>query len=213
MLAIATPPATILKHKRGRHGKPVVASEPQAAPSVPEATGPTSERLKHAGGHYALGDDKQGRRLYTFMDNPLARLYSRLVKEAGADLEQLRREYTALQKYAHHWHRAGQEVRIGSVDLGRTFASDPTSFSGMAKTEQEYSHRAACRLAKEELCLVYGDHEGHRYGIVLDNVMNGWELRDAGGMIGYRSPYRAREIAEKALRNCGRVFQKKWGIG
>lgn len=175
--------------------------------------GPTAERLSKSQGHFVVGDDQMGHRVYQFLDTPLARLYSRLVKAPDARLDQLRKEYTALQKYGHHWQQAGREASLPSVDPGRSFSSDPSNFSGMAKTERQHDHRLVCRVAREELARVYGEREGHRYGIVLDNIMGGWDLRDAGGMIGYRSPFRAREIAETAVRGCGKAFIKLWGIG
>jgi hypothetical protein len=120
-------------------------------PLYPVATGPTAERLAKAENHYAKGDDKRGNVVYQFHDSPLDRLYSRLAKQAKSlgSQDGLRREYTALTKYRHHWRAAGLQDSIGSADLNRVFASDPGSMSGMAKTEGQAHHRKQYRLAKQ----------------------------------------------------------------
>ena len=136
------------------------------------------------------------------------RLYSRLTKAAktrGAE-DELRREYTALMKYKHHWHSAGLESALGSVDLNRIFASDPGSMSGMAKTESQAHHRQQYR---EGRALV-----GHRPGIVLDSVVCADQsLVIAGYGLGYDSEYRARQAATLILRECGTTLANLWGIG
>ncbi len=82
--------------------------------------GPTAERLAKAQGSFHVGDDKQGVRIYQFCDSPLDRLYSRLARRAGrAEEESLRQEYAALLKYRYHWHSAGLEPSLSSVDLDR----------------------------------------------------------------------------------------------
>jgi hypothetical protein len=119
-------------------------------PLYPVATGPTAERLAKAENHYAKGDDKRGNVVYQFHDSPLDRLYSRLAKQAKSlgTQDGLRREYTALTKYRHHWRAAGLQDSIGSADLNRVFASDPGSMSGMAKTEGQAHHRKQYRVAR-----------------------------------------------------------------
>jgi hypothetical protein len=68
--------------------------------------GPTAERLAMAQGHVSVGDDKQGTRIYHFHDATVDRLYSRLARGAKGRGEEgaVRAEYTALQRYKHHWH-------------------------------------------------------------------------------------------------------------
>jgi len=170
--------------------------------------GPTAERLAKAGDHFVVGDDKQGGRIYQFHDSSLDRLYSRLTKAAKsiASEHQLRREYIALQRYKHHWHHAGLQESVGSVDLNRVFASDPTSMSGMAKTEKQAHHRQQWRLAREKL--------GHKPGIVIDNfVCAGWGLDVAGVTLGYASAYRTRLAAQKVIRESATLLANLWGVG
>jgi hypothetical protein len=169
--------------------------------------GPTAERLKMASGHFHIGDNQQGVRIYQFCDSPLDRLYSRLTRRAGRyDEEQLRSEYIALQKYRNHWFAAGLQSALGSSDLNRIFASDPGSMSGMAKTEKQAHHRREWRAAQAAI--------GHKPGIIVDNVVCAEvSLRIAGFSIGYNSPFRAAEGAEKVLRECGRKLASLWGIG
>ncbi|MDR3485107.1 MAG: hypothetical protein P4M05_09365 [Bradyrhizobium sp.] len=93
--------------------------------------------------------------------SPLDRLHGR---RAIGD-----KEYSALKRYYHHWHCAGLQSAVGSVDLNRVFASDLGSMSGKAKSEKQFYHRQQYRSAR---CLI-----GHRPGIVVDNVVSGrWKL-------------------------------------
>jgi hypothetical protein len=171
--------------------------------------GPTPERLRIASGHYHVGDDKQGGRIYQFHDSALDRLYSRLTRGAGRrDEEQLRSEYIALQKYKHHWFSAGLQSALGSADLNRIFASDPGSMSGMAKSEKQAHHRQQYRNARDG---EYGI--GHKAGIVVDNVVCAdTSLEVAGWSIGYNSRTSARDNAERILRESGQKLAALWGI-
>lgn len=158
--------------------------------------------------HFAVGDDKQGNRVYQFHDSSLDRMYSRLTKKAStrAEEEALRREYIGLQRYKHHWHHGGLQASVGSIDLDRVFASDPTSMSGMAKSERQAHHRQQWRAAREIL--------GHKPGIVIDNfVCADWGLEIAGVTLGYAGGYRARVAAEKVVRESGAILAKMWGVG
>lgn len=171
-------------------------------------TGPTPERLAKAQGFVEIGDDQRGGKIYTFRDCTMDRLYSRLTKAAKGrgEEESLRREWRALMKYKHHWHAAGLLASVGSVDLNRVFASDPSEMSGMAKTERQAHHRQQYRAAQKKL--------GHRPGIVVDNVVcYDLTLEMAGYAIGYASAYRARQGATKILRDSGCVLAGLWGIG
>lgn len=170
--------------------------------------GPTLERLAKAHNHFHIGDDKQGGRIYQFHDSTIDRLYSRLTKQAHSRTseEQLRTEYISLQRYKHHWHHAGLESALGSVDLNRIFAPDPGSMSGMAKSERQAHHRKQWREARELL--------GHKPGIVVDNIMCAeTSIEVAGWAIGYNSRTNARDNAERILRESGRKLAKLWGIG
>jgi hypothetical protein len=165
------------------------------------------ERIAKADNHYAVGDDKRGNRVYHFHDSPLDRMYSRLTRQASSASDEalLRREYTALTKYHHHWRAAGLQDAIGSADLNRVFASDPSSMSGMAKTEHQAHHRKQYRDAVE--------HIGWKPHIVVDNVVcAGTSIEQAGWAIGYNSRTQARDCAEEMLRESARKLARFWGI-
>jgi hypothetical protein len=169
---------------------------------------PTSERLAKSSGHYTVGDDKQGTRIYHFHDATVDRLYSRLARQAKGRGEEatVRAEYAALQRYKHHWHHAGLEASVGSVDLNRVFASDPSSMSGMAKSERQAHHRRQYREARDLL--------GWKPHLIVENVMCAeTSLEVAGWAIGsFTSRTSARDGAEKILRESGRKLAKLWGI-
>jgi hypothetical protein len=161
------------------------------------SSGPTAERIAMAQGGFVVGDDQQGTKVYHFQDTPLARLYKRLAKADKSDGErkQLTAEHVALMKYRHHWHCAGLEASVGSVDLNRVFSSDPSNFSGMAKTEAQVSHRQMYRRA---VALV-----GHESSILLDNfVCYEWDRGIASGLSYYKF--------RKAIRNAAARLSDHW---
>jgi len=177
-------------------------------PAYAEVAGPTLERLAKAGGHVSVGDDKQGTRVYHFHDVTIDRLYSRLAKQTKSRTEEenVRCEYIALQRYRHHWHHGGLEPSIGSVDLNRIFASDPSSMSGMAKTERQAHHRKQFREARELL--------GWKPHIVVENVLLADQPLDIAGWSVGLGPSRtsARDGAERVVRESARKLAKFWGI-
>jgi len=159
--------------------------------------GPTDERLRHAGDNFEIGDDQQGTRTYTIRNSPLDRLKLR----NGID----DRQYRALVKYRIHWHHAGLEPSLVSVDLDRIFAVDPSAFSGMAKTERQVFHRNRYREAREEI--------GHHHSIIVDNVVCAeTELHIAGLALGCKSPHRARLKAVELLTESGGKLAYLWGM-
>lgn len=160
--------------------------------------GPTAERVQHSSGDFVVGDDQQGTRIYHFTDTPLSRLYKRLAAADKSENErkQLTAEHVALLKYRHHWHCAGLEATVGSVDLNRVFSSDPSNFSGMAKTEAQVSHRQMVRRA----VLVIG----HEASILLDNfVCMEWSRGISSGMSAY--------MFRKAIRGAASRLADHWG--
>ncbi|MCK1520210.1 hypothetical protein [Bradyrhizobium sp. 17] len=170
----------------------------KANPLYAVAVGPTRERLAKADGFFTVGDDQQGGKVHTMRDDPVGRMFARKVI-TGA-------EYSALQKYHMHWHRAGLEMGVGTVDLNRIFSNDPGSMSGMAKTEAQAHHRKQWRDARGLL--------GHRTGIVVDSVVcAGNTLQDAGSAIGWANKPQAIAAATEAVRDAGYRLAKLWGIG
>ena len=159
---------------------------------------PTAERLMKSGGAFVIGDDKQGTRVYRFHESPLDRMFKD--DRIGGS------EYAALQKYKHHWYHAGLEPGCASMDLNRVLSADPSSLSGMAKTEAQAHHRQQYRAARALL--------GHRTGIVVDNaVCAEHSLEVAGFSIGWTNKPQAIAAATEMLRDAGYRLSKLWGIG
>jgi hypothetical protein len=166
-------------------------------PSIEIHGSPTPERLRMAGNDFALGGEDRGIKTYTMRDSPLDRIFARRSLSGS--------EYAALQKYFHHWHHAGLQATVGSVDLNRIFSSDPASMSGMAKTEAQAHHRKQWREARALI--------GIETGIVVDYVVcAGSSLEAAGTHIGYNSPFRAREAALKHVQRAGDMLERHWGL-
>jgi len=158
----------------------------------------TPERAKKAGDHVIGGKGRGETPTLRLQDSPIDRMFNRDAL-SGA-------EYGALQKYKHHWHHAGLESQLGGTDLGRVFSSDPTSMSGMAKTERQVHHRKQYREARALL--------GHRGGIVTDNVVcSENSLEVAGYAIGWTNKPQAIAAATEYLRDAGYRLARLWGIG
>ncbi len=179
------------KGKRGRVGR-------LRRIRTDEGGAPTPERLAKAEGHVEIGNDEQGARVYTLRDSPLERLSAR----GGIDP----REYSALMKFKQHWHHAGLLPTVGSIDLNRVFASDPGSYSGMAKTERQVFHRQRYREAVQ--------HIGLRASLVVERVVcNEQTLEMAGLALNWRTPAQARAAATELLRDAAYRLAQLWGIG
>ena len=172
-----------------------------------EVNGPTFERLVKADGHFAVGDDKRGGKLYHFCDTPLDRLFSRLIKRAGkVQEEELRVAYAGLLRYRDHWQRAGKEPSISSVDPNRVYSPDPSRRSGMPMAESQVYHDSEWRSGRKVL--------NHRQGIVVDNVVCYEHPLDiAGFAVGQTNKPQAVTSAEELLRASGERLAAHWGIG
>ena len=114
-----------------------------------DSLGPTPERISKSLGDFVVGDDRQGTRVYHFLDTPLARLYKRLGVEDRSDAasDQLRMEFVALMKYRDHWYYAGLESRVGSVDMDRV----QTSAGALTGGEKQAHHLHVYKRAVEML--------------------------------------------------------------
>src|SRR6478609_6724966 len=101
------------------------APKPRSGHPSSENAGPTPERILHSQGDFVVGDDKQGTKVYHFNDSPLARLYKRLrqANKSTDEQRQLTAEHVALMKYRIHWHMAGLEASLSSVDPNRIYAA------------------------------------------------------------------------------------------
>lgn len=170
----------------------------RARPKLPEHGTPTRERLAKAGGHVEVGDDTQGARVYTLKDTPLERLSAR----GGIDPK----EYSALMKYKQHWYHAGLQPSLSSMDLNRVFASDPATFSGMAKTDRQVFHRQRYREAVQYL--------GMRASLIVERVVCAEQTLEVAGLaLRWKTPAQARAAATEVLRDAGHRLAHLWGMG
>ena len=97
--------------------------------------GPTDQRLTMADGHVAIGDDKQGKRVYHFLDSSLDRVCSSLARKAGAsDQAQLGAEYAALTRFQRYYCDAGL---MGES----TYLTAPKSDSALPPKTDSIGHR------------------------------------------------------------------------
>jgi hypothetical protein len=164
----------------------------------PPEDGPTLERLRQSRGDFVVGDDQQGGKVITMIDNPLAKARQR---ETITE-----RQYRALSKFKHHWHAAGLEVGYGSADLNRVFGSDPCNFSGMAKTEHQVFHRQRYREACKAMGMVASR-------VIEAVVCEERDLADVGRkLLNWGHALQARAVVTEKLRDEGDRLAKLWGI-
>lgn len=110
-------------------------------------------------------------------------------------------EYAALRRYALHWVAGGLQGPLGSVDLNRIYAFDPSQMSGLARSEAQLDHKRTYYAAKQDI--------GFNPSYVADQVACfGRSLRETGESMGFRSPYRARERAGQYLASAGAGLAK-----
>ena len=175
-------------------------------------TGPTPERLALAQGHASIGDDKMGGQIIQFMDSPLDRAYSRLVRASKTEnqIDKLRIEYAALKKYYGLFVESGMIGSIGSVDPNRTYSPSPSGRTFLAGSERQQNIRDEYRAARIHLD---NSEWGHRQTIVIDNVVaNEHSLEVAGYCVGAEAAKEAAELAELILRDAGWRLAKEWGL-
>ena len=154
---------------------------------------PTPERLRRAGGDFERGDT--GR--ITMRDNPLERAFARRVIS--------REQYSAAQKYRHHWYHAGLSDPLQSLDLNRIFATDLGGFSGMPHSENQLFHRQRYREAVQAIGKI-GSH-------VLDwAVCRDIELAESGYALGWSSRAQAYAAAVERMKMALDGLCKLWGI-
>jgi hypothetical protein len=163
-------------------------------PLVERRALPTRERLRRAGPDFERGDTGQ----ITMRDSPLERAFARnaLTPE----------QYSAGQKYRHHWYHAGLADRLESIDLNRVFAIDLGAYSGMAKTESQLFHRQRYREAAQAVGKI-GSH-------VLEwAVCREMALEQVGQTLGWNSRPQAYAAAVERMKTALDELCKLWGIG
>jgi hypothetical protein len=160
----------------------------------PARAAPTPERLRRAGGDFDVGET--GR--ITMRDSPLERALARKIITLG--------QYSAGQKYRHHWYHAGLSGRLRSPELDRVFAVDAASLSGMAKTEFEVFHRLRYREAVQAVGKI-GSH-------VLDAaVCRELALDKVGYSLGWSSRPQAYAAAAERMKLALDELCKLWDLG
>ena len=171
----------------------------------PDDIGPTAERIKQAGGWYdakknnpqfftAVGNSRSSRK-FAMLDDALGRAWVKRIISA--------QEYSALKQYALHWLAGGLQGQLGSVDLNRVLAFNPGTMTGLAKTEAQADHRAMYWRAH--------DFIGTRPAFVVDHMAcHDCSVQQVATMLGYRSPYRGREIVRGILSDSGYRLARFW---
>jgi hypothetical protein len=166
----------------------------KAQPPVEHRALPTPERVRRAGRDFERGDTGQ----ITMRDSPLERAFARNIIT--------QEQYSAGQKYRHHWYHAGLADPLVSVDLSRIFANDLGSFSGMAKSEQQLFHRQRYREATQSAGKI-GSH-------VLDwAVCREVVLEQVGYSLGWSSRAQAYAAAVERMKAALDELCKLWGVG
>jgi hypothetical protein len=134
----------------------------------------------------------------TMRDSPLERALARdaLTPE----------QYSAGQKYRHHWYHAGLADRLESIDLNRIVAIDLGAYAGMAKTESQLFHRQRYREAPQAIGKI-GSH-------VLEwAVCREIALEQVGQTLGWSSRPQGYAAAVERMKTALDELCKLWGIG
>lgn len=179
--------------------------------STLDVRGPTLERLLIAQSGVSVGGDDRGGKVHRMMDAPLDALYMKLVKAAKTEnqIDRLRSEYAALDKYRRLFVESGMVGSIGSVDPNRTYSPTPFGRDFCGKSERQCNDRDEYR--KAVICLDKHEKWGHKQTIVVDNVVCAERsLIVAGWSVGKESPSWAYEFAKTVLRDAGWRLHELW---
>jgi uncharacterized protein DUF6456 len=155
---------------------------------------PTPERKRRAGADMERGDTGQ----ITMRDSPLERALTRNVIS--------QEQYSAGQKYRHHWFHAGLAGHLSTIDLSGIFKTDLDAFTGMAQSELQYFHRQRYREAAAAVGKI-GLH-------VLDwAVCRETALEHVGYTLGWSSRAQAYAAAAERMKTALDELCRLWGIG
>lgn len=161
-------------------------SKKQTAIKETQYSDPTPERLKKSGGHFDVGDDKQGSRIYTFRDSAIDRLKA---KDAISG-----KQYRALKRFYVVAYTAGRMGNTPSPDMDRVHATDTTAYSHMARTDEQAEALKEYREAVKAMGL-------YESSIVSRIVLDEDPLEAVGKMLcGWKHPLQARAAAIEVLR-------------
>jgi len=179
---------------RSRHARLRNSIKRRRQPLIERRALPTPERLRRAGADVERGDSGQ----ITMRDSPLERAFARNALTAE--------QYSAGQKYRHHWYHAGLAGRLGSLDLNRVLAVDLGAYAGMAKTETQLFHRQRYREAVQAI--------GKIGSCVLEwAVCRELPLDQVGQALGWSSRAQAYAAALERMKAALDELCKLWGIG
>jgi hypothetical protein len=173
---------------RARHARLPDSMKRRKDPPPERHALPTPERLRRAGPDVARGHTGQ------------------ITKRAFARDALTPEQYSAGQKYRHHWYHAGLADPLESIDLNRIVAIDLGAYSGMAKTESQLFHRQRYREAAQAVGKI-GSH-------VLEwAVCREIALEQVGQTLGWSSRPQAYAAAVERMKMALDELCKLWGIG
>jgi hypothetical protein len=155
---------------------------------------PTPERRRRAGADFERGDTGQ----ITMRDSPLERALARKIIT--------QEQYSAGQKYRHHWYHAGLAGQITSIDFNRIFGKEFGGFSGMARTESQLFHRQRHREAADAVGKI-GMHV-LEWAVCRETV-----LEQVGYSLGWNSRPQAYAAAAERMKTALDDLCRLWGIG
>src|SRR5262245_35622166 len=180
------PPISRRAKMRARDARLRDSTRRRAQVAVERRALPTPERLRRAGKDVARGNSGQ----ITMRHAPLERAFARGALTAE--------QYSAGQKYRHHWYHAGLSGGLISVGLG--------AYAGMAKTERQVFHRQRYREAVQ----VLGKISSH----VLEwAVCREFGLEQIGQALGWTSRPQAYAAALERMKAALDELCRLWGIG
>lgn len=170
-------------------------------PRLEDDRGATAERMGRAGDEFHRSDVG----LVTMRDSPLERAHGRKALFDKYDADANDRRYRALAKFRHHWFNAGLNGSMSTIDPNHIFASDISSFSGMAKTEAQVFHRQRYRQGVEAL--------GVRRSYVVEwAVCRESPLEKVGQGLGWTNKAQAIAAATELLKDGGDVLSTLWAV-
>ena len=159
------------------------------------ALGPTPERFKHAAGGFEIGGDERSGRILRMRDAPIDRL--------RADHRLTFVQYEALARLARHWTLGGLAGSARSVNLDRVGGSGTSGRDGASETQ--IINAQAFQQAFDAL-------ERLERIVVSAVVLLEEPLVQAGTMLGFTSPYRARQAALGHLVAAADRLAQLWRI-